>query len=213
MGNVNSVFFFFLSTLRIVFFSPPSDLHPAIIQSCPIAKLRPTHMLILKLLFSLSQALAQPLFFTASAPLTGSHVNTSPKGLPSATFTIFSPNSAAYIDATGSGSETVSHIYENGRVTIMFCSFEASPRILRFFCWGKVTEWDDESRFEEMIGKMGKTRVAGARAVIDLKVWKVCRAFISLICFRVRVLLLWAGTAAKKRAQRMSWKLTEMTKQ
>ncbi|KAL8661293.1 MAG: hypothetical protein Q9202_005718 [Teloschistes flavicans] len=59
-------------------------------------------------------ALSQSIFFTASAPLTGSHVNISPKGLPSATFTIFSPNSAAYIDATGSGSETVSHIYENG---------------------------------------------------------------------------------------------------
>ncbi|KAL8854347.1 MAG: hypothetical protein Q9221_000834 [Calogaya cf. arnoldii] len=118
-------------------------------------------------------ALAQPLFFTASAPLTGSHVNVSPKGLPSATFTIFSPNSAAYIDATGSGSETVSHVYENGRVTIMFCSFETSPRILRFFCWGKVVEWKDEARFEGMIAKMGKQRVAGARAVILLEVWKV----------------------------------------
>ncbi|KAI4123377.1 MAG: hypothetical protein LQ338_005293 [Usnochroma carphineum] len=118
-------------------------------------------------------ALAQPLFFTASAPLTGSHVNVSPKGLPSATFTIFSPNSAAYIDATGSGSETVSHIYENGRVTIMFCSFEASPRILRFFSWGKVVEWNNEPRFGEMVAKMGKKRVNGARAVIQLQIWKV----------------------------------------
>ncbi|KAL8806074.1 MAG: hypothetical protein Q9182_001606, partial [Xanthomendoza sp. 2 TL-2023] len=121
-------------------------------------------------------ALAQPLFFTASAPLTGSHINTSPKGLPSATFTIFSPNSAAYIDATGSGCETASHIHENGRVTIMFCSFETSPRILRFFCWGEVVEWNDKARFGEMVRKMGKTKVVeGARAVVRLKVWKRLR--------------------------------------
>ncbi|KAL8780867.1 MAG: hypothetical protein Q9213_006279 [Squamulea squamosa] len=126
-------------------------------------------------------ALSQPLFFTASAPLTGAHVNVSPKGLPSATFTIFSPNSAAYIDATGSGSETVSHVYENGRVTIMFCSFEASPRILRFFCWGEVVEWNDKPRFGEMMAKMGKRRVDGARAVIGLRVWKVRGVLVQLV--------------------------------
>ncbi|KAL9027960.1 MAG: hypothetical protein Q9196_003599 [Gyalolechia fulgens] len=118
-------------------------------------------------------ALTQPVFFTASAPLTGSHVNVSPKGLPSSTFTIFTPNSAAYIDATGSGSETVSHVYENGRVTIMFCSFDASPRILRFFCWGRIVEYDDRKRFLELLGRMGKEEIEGARAVVELRVWKV----------------------------------------
>ncbi|KAL8978378.1 MAG: hypothetical protein Q9205_006018 [Flavoplaca limonia] len=128
-------------------------------------------------------ALKQPVFFTASAPLTGSHINVSPKGLPSATFTIFSPNSAAYIDATGSGCETVSHVYENGRVTIMFCSFEISPRIMRFFCWGKVVEWDDEPRFGEMVTKMGKSKVTGARAVIELQIWKTSgRAQVQTSC-------------------------------
>jgi hypothetical protein len=117
-------------------------------------------------------ALAQPLFFTASAPLTGKHINISPKGLPSSTFTIFSPTSCAYIDATGSGAETISHIYENGRVTIMFCSFGASPRIMRFFCTGRVVEWD-KPEFESLIGRMGKKRVDGARAVIVLSIWKV----------------------------------------
>ena len=82
----------------------------------------------------LVQALSQKLFFTASAPSYGQHVNISPKGLPSSTFCIFGPNNAGYVDATGSGSETISHVYENGRITIMFCSFAKSPRILRFFC-------------------------------------------------------------------------------
>ena len=129
-------------------------------------------------------ALKQSIFYTASAPLTGTHVNLSPKGLPSATFAIFGPNSAGYIDATGSGSETISHIYENGRVTIMFCSFGTSPRIMRFFCRGRVVERGDGG-FESEVKRMGKGKgeVLGARAVILLDVWKVCyvRSF-SFLC-------------------------------
>jgi len=59
------------------------------------------------------QAPQQEIFFIASAPSTGEHVNISPKGLPSAIFKVFDPNHAAYVDATGSGSETISHVYEN----------------------------------------------------------------------------------------------------
>ena len=54
----------------------------------------------------------------------------------------------------------------------MFCSFAKSPRIMRFFCKGSVVEWDD-GRFEGLMGKMGKRRVEGARAVILLDVLKV----------------------------------------
>ena len=71
----------------------------------------------------------------------------------------------------GSGSETVSHIYENGRVTIMFCSFATSPRILRFFCKGRVVECD-KPEYGSLLKKMGKKEVIGARAVIVLDVWK-----------------------------------------
>ncbi|KAI9732383.1 MAG: hypothetical protein M1834_001591 [Cirrosporium novae-zelandiae] len=116
--------------------------------------------------------LDQPVFFTASAPTTGKHINISPKGLPSSTFTIFTPNLAAYIDATGSGCETISHIYENGRITIMFCSFEASPRIMRLFCTGRVVEWD-QLEFQKLLGRMGGKKVEGARAVIVLDIFKV----------------------------------------
>ncbi|KAK6349532.1 hypothetical protein TWF696_005817 [Orbilia brochopaga] len=85
-------------------------------------------------------ALSQPLFFTATAPLTGSHVNLSPKGLPTASLAIPNPNTLLYIDSTGSGCETISHLYENGRITILFLSFDASPRIMRLFCRGRVVE-------------------------------------------------------------------------
>jgi len=116
-------------------------------------------------------ALQQQVFFIASAPLNGNHVNLSPKGLPASTLHVFDKNNVGYIDATGSGIETVSHIYENGRATVMFCSFDKSPRIMRWFCKGKVVEWDDAG-FDKLLGKMGKQKIIGTRAVILLHVWK-----------------------------------------
>lgn len=124
--------------------------------------------------------MSQPLFYIASAPRYGDHVNISPKGLPSTTFSILSPNKAAYIDATGSGAETIAHLYENGRCTIMFCSFEKVPRILRLFCRGRVVEfWDEE--FGVLTRQMGMEVPVGARAVIVLDIFKVCVSFPRLL--------------------------------
>ncbi|KAF1982973.1 hypothetical protein K402DRAFT_448455 [Aulographum hederae CBS 113979] len=97
----------------------------------------------------------QSLFFVASAPRTGKHVNLSPKGHPSHTLSLLTPTQAAYLDATGSGCETISHIYEprNARVTLMFCSFGPSPRILRLFCRGRVIEKGD-AEFGGWVRKM-----------------------------------------------------------
>ncbi|KAL4782131.1 hypothetical protein BJX76DRAFT_349600 [Aspergillus varians] len=117
-------------------------------------------------------ALRQKVFFTASAPLSGRHINLSPKGLPDASFAILGPNEAAYVDATGSGSETISHLNENGRITILFCSFDAAPRILRLFCTGSVIEWCDPA-FEPCLERMGGKTLPGARAIIKLDVFKV----------------------------------------
>ena len=117
-------------------------------------------------------ALAQPLFFVASAPLVGRHINVSPKGLPGRTFAVFDGTHAAYIDHSGSGAETVSHLYENGRATVMFCSFDARPRIMRLFCTGRVVEYDQPG-FAAALGRMGKADFPGARAVISLDIFKV----------------------------------------
>ncbi|ETN42082.1 uncharacterized protein HMPREF1541_04021 [Cyphellophora europaea CBS 101466] len=114
----------------------------------------------------------QPCFFTASAPLHGRHVNLSPKGLPSTSFSVLTPNLVGYVDATGSGIETVSHIQENGRCTIMFCSFDASPRIMRLFCTGRIVPWD-HPQFNDWRQRMGNKHFEGMRAVILLDVWKV----------------------------------------
>jgi hypothetical protein len=74
----------------------------------------------------------QPLFFVATAPLQGDgHVNLSPKG--GDTFRVLDPTTVAYLDLTGSGAETIAHVRENGRLTIMFCAFDGKPNILRHF--------------------------------------------------------------------------------
>lgn len=112
------------------------------------------------------------MFCTASAPLRGRHVNLSPKGVPSTTFAILDENHCAYLDFAASGAETISHIYENGRVTVMFCSFGPKPRILRFYCTGSVIEYNDPE-FHPMIKRMGLEYITGVRAVVLLDVWKV----------------------------------------
>lgn len=90
---------------------------------------------------------AQPLFFVATAPLEGGHINVSPKGYRD-TFSIIDDRTVAYLDLHGSGAETVAHLRENGRITVMFCSFDRTPKILRLHGTGRVVvpgsaEWDD----------------------------------------------------------------------
>ncbi|HEY3955573.1 MAG TPA: pyridoxamine 5'-phosphate oxidase family protein [Streptosporangiaceae bacterium] len=82
--------------------------------------------------------LAQPVFFVATAPSgSGGHVNVSPKGYRD-TFAILGPTRVAYLDLTGSGAETIAHLRQNGRITIMFCSFTETPKILRLQGTGRV---------------------------------------------------------------------------
>ncbi len=83
---------------------------------------------------------AQHVFFVATAPHDG-HVNLSPKGLDS--FRVLGPRTVAYIDYVGSGAETIAHIRENGRITIMLCSFDGPPKILRLHGTGEVLEPQD----------------------------------------------------------------------
>src|SRR3954453_12819201 len=85
---------------------------------------------------------AQHLFFVATAPLSaGGHVNVSPKGLD--TFRVLGPREAAYLDLVGRGVETVAHLRENGRITLMFCAFGGPPRILRLYGRGRAVEPGD----------------------------------------------------------------------
>lgn len=101
---------------------------------------------------------AQAVFFVATAPSGAEgRVNVSPKGYAD-TFAVLGPRRVAYLDLTGSGVETVAHLRDNGRVTLMFCAFSGPPKILRLYGQGRVvTPGDPEfaglaARFGEHVG-------------------------------------------------------------
>jgi hypothetical protein len=82
----------------------------------------------------------QPVFFTATAPDSG-RINLSPKGMDS--FRVADPSTVGYLDLTGSGNETAAHLRQNGRFTLMFCSFDDEPLILRLYGKGEVVRRQD----------------------------------------------------------------------
>lgn len=87
---------------------------------------------------------AQHVFFVATAPLEASgHINLSPKGLDS--FRILGPREVAYLDATGSGAETIAHVRQNGRIVLMFCAFQGPPNIVRLHGRAQVVEPEDDA--------------------------------------------------------------------
>ena len=49
----------------------------------------------------------------------------------------------AWVDLTGSGVETIAHLRENGRITLMFCALEGPPKIVRLYGHGTVVEPGD----------------------------------------------------------------------
>jgi hypothetical protein len=111
----------------------------------------------------------QPMFFVATAPGgAGGHVNVSPKGL--AGLAVLDPHRCAYLDLTGSGVETIAHVRENGRITIMFCAFEGAPRIVRLHGRGVVHPLDSE-RFDALAPEF--PALPGRRAIIEIEVTRV----------------------------------------
>src|SRR4051812_24129024 len=109
----------------------------------------------------------QHLFFTASAAADG-RVNLSPKGMD--TFRILADDAVAYLDLTGSGNETAAHTLRDGRLTVMFCSFDAKPLILRLYGKGRVVRARD-AEWADLIGQF--TELPGQRQIIVMRVESV----------------------------------------
>lgn len=114
----------------------------------------------------------QKMFFVATSPSgDGGLLNLSPKGLD--TFVVIDANTVIYLDLIGSGIETVAHLRQNGRITLMFCAFEGAPNILRLWGEGDAVEpgeddWDElRGRFPEM---------PGVRSIIRVNVSRVSNA-------------------------------------
>jgi hypothetical protein len=84
--------------------------------------------------------LAQKIFFTATGTA-GSRINLSPKGMDS--LRVLSATRVAYLDLTGSGNETAAHLRHDGRMTLMVCSFDADPLIVRLYGRGRAVRRQD----------------------------------------------------------------------
>lgn len=110
----------------------------------------------------------QHVFFVATAPDNGGHVNLSPKGYES--FRVLDPTTVAYIDLTGSGVETIAHLHQNGRITIMFTAFDGPPNIVRIYGTGEVLTPGSEA-YSALADQFIDFK--GARAIIRINVDRV----------------------------------------
>lgn len=105
----------------------------------------------------------QKIFFNASAA-SGGRVNVSPRDTKS--LRILDPNTASYLDLTGSGNETAAHLLADGRLTLMFCSFEGPPSILRLYGSGRVVRRGTEEHASLLAAHFAGNETPGARQMI-----------------------------------------------
>ena len=101
---------------------------------------------------------AQPVFFVATAAPEG-RINLSPKGMD--TFRVLDEKRVAYLDLTGSGNETAAHLLRDGRITIMFCSFDNNAEIARIYGRGVVIR-PDHARWPELAANFPKAARSAA---------------------------------------------------
>lgn len=136
----------------------------------------------------------QHMFFVGTAPAEGGHVNLSPKGYDA--FRIIDDHTVCYLDITGSGSETIAHVRDNGRITFMFCAFDGPPNIVRLYGTGSVIR-PGEDRWETLSARFGET--PGARSIISADIHRTSNScgfavpFMDFVDDRMRLAEHWEG--------------------
>jgi hypothetical protein len=116
---------------------------------------------------------SQPMFFVATAPSGDQgHINVSPKGMVG-TFAVLGEHRVAYLDFHGSGAETIAHLRENGRITLMFCAFQGPPNIVRLHGTGRAIPITDPGYAEMLPLFAAPPDTHGARSIIDVEVHRV----------------------------------------
>ncbi|MFB7916928.1 pyridoxamine 5'-phosphate oxidase family protein [Streptomyces sp. NPDC056061] len=116
----------------------------------------------------------QHIFFTATAPLDGEGtVNLSPKGV-TGSFAVVDELTVAYLDFAGSNAETVAHLRENGRITLMWCAFQGPPNIVRVHGRGEPV-FRDDPRFVPLLGHFPHVDpgLHGLRAIIVVRAERI----------------------------------------
>ena len=110
--------------------------------------------------------LRQHIFFTASAT-DRSRVNISPREIGA--LRILDDNTLVYLDRTGSGNETAAHMLADGRMTIMVCSLNGPPQIMRLYGQGMAIP-RDTAEFDVLIAAhYGDNAPLGTRQLMQLK--------------------------------------------
>lgn len=111
----------------------------------------------------------QHVFFVSTAPTNpGGLINCSPKGLDCLRVT--GSKQLAYVDTGGSGIETVAHLKDNGRITVMMCAFDGPPKIFRFYGKGHVVQ-PHEKEFTALLA--GFPALPAARNIIVIDVERI----------------------------------------
>jgi len=106
----------------------------------------------------------QHVFFVGTAARDG-RVNVSPKGLDS--LRIVSDTRVVWLNGTGSGNETAAHLLDSPRMTVMLCSFDREPLILRMYGTARAVHADD-SEWDEMLSLFPP--IKGARNIFVLDI-------------------------------------------
>ncbi len=106
----------------------------------------------------------QKMYFVGTAGDSGK-VNISPKGMDS--LKVLNENRVIWLNVTGSSNETSAHVQENPRMTLMFCSLEGNPMILRLYGNATVVHKND-SEWEKLRKLLPE--LPGARQIFDLDV-------------------------------------------
>lgn len=109
----------------------------------------------------------QSIFFNASAAAEG-RVNVSPRDRKS--LRVLDDRTVVYLDLTGSGNESAAHLRCNGRLTLMFCSFEGPPLILRLYGTGRLIRRGSDEYAALLLAHYDNTEPPGARQMISLHV-------------------------------------------
>jgi len=111
----------------------------------------------------------QKIFFVATAPLAGDGmVNLSPKGYDS--ILVEDASALVWIDLGGSGIETMAHLKENGRITLMWCAFDGPADILRVYGRGETIAFG-EPGYDDLMARF--PQFDRARAFVRVRIDRV----------------------------------------
>jgi hypothetical protein len=106
----------------------------------------------------------QKMFFVATAAPEG-RINIAPKDMESLRVT--SSNQIVWLNLTGAENETAAHLLESPRMTLMWCSFDQKPMILRVY--GEAVQVHSRDDAWEEYASMFPG-ASGARQFLDLSI-------------------------------------------